>query len=81
MKKSYVLGGEIPSGLLKQQKGKCASCRLNFRPMNIIEVDHIIPKSEGGDNIYKNQQFLHRHCHGTKMDFSTFSYYNIKSPS
>ena len=30
------------------------------------EVDHIKPKSEGGDNSIKNKQLLHRHCHDTK---------------
>ncbi|NEQ78499.1 MAG: group II intron reverse transcriptase/maturase [Okeania sp. SIO2C9] len=52
--------------LLKQQKGKCASCGLHFRPTDLIEVDHIIPRSEGGDNTYKNKQLLHRHCHDVK---------------
>ncbi len=52
--------------LLKRQKGKCASCGLNFRPTDLIEVDHIIPKSEGGDDTYKNKQLLHRHCHDVK---------------
>ena len=52
--------------LLKRQKGKCASCGLHFRPTDIIEVDHIVPRSEGGDNTYKNKQLLHRHCHDVK---------------
>ncbi|WP_293076887.1 group II intron maturase-specific domain-containing protein, partial [Okeania sp. SIO3B5] len=34
--------------LLKRQKGKCASCGLTFRPNDLIEVDHIKPRSEGG---------------------------------
>ncbi|NEP91418.1 MAG: group II intron reverse transcriptase/maturase [Okeania sp. SIO2C2] len=52
--------------LLKQQKNKCAACGLTFRPTDLIEVDHIVPKSEGGDNTYKNKQLLHRHCHDDK---------------
>ena len=52
--------------LLKQQKGKCAHCGLTFRPTDLIEVDHIVPRSEGGDNTYKNKQLLHRHCHDSK---------------
>nr|WP_287279034.1 MULTISPECIES: group II intron maturase-specific domain-containing protein [unclassified Okeania] len=52
--------------LLKRQKGKCAFCGLHFRPMDLIEVDHIVPRSEGGDNTYKNKQLLHRHCHDVK---------------
>ncbi|NEP08216.1 MAG: HNH endonuclease, partial [Okeania sp. SIO4D6] len=52
--------------LLKRQKGKCASCGLHFRATDLIEVDHIVPRSEGGDNTYKNKQLLHRHCHDVK---------------
>ncbi len=52
--------------LLKQQKGKCAHCGLTFRPTDLIEVDHIVPWSKGGENTYKNKQLLHRHCHDSK---------------
>lgn len=31
-----------------------------------MEVDHVIPKSEGGKDIYKNLQLLHGHCHDNK---------------
>ncbi|MGK7943109.1 MAG: group II intron reverse transcriptase/maturase, partial [Microcystaceae cyanobacterium] len=49
--------------LLKRQKNKCAFCGLTFRPTDLMEVDHIKPRSEGGDNTLKNKQLLHRHCH------------------
>ncbi len=52
--------------LLKEQKGKCAYCGLYFREDSVMEVDHIIPKSEGGKDVYKNLQLLHRHCHDEK---------------
>lgn len=52
--------------LLKQQKGKCALCNLYFREEDVLEVDHILPKSKGGKDEYKNFQLLHRHCHDTK---------------
>ncbi|MEH2191960.1 MAG: group II intron reverse transcriptase/maturase [Nostoc sp.] len=54
------------SKLLKQQKGKCNHCGLFFREDDVLEVDHIIPKSQGGKDDYKNIQLLHRHCHDTK---------------
>ncbi|GGA14520.1 group II intron reverse transcriptase/maturase [Okeania sp. KiyG1] len=61
--------------LLKRQKNKCASCGLTFRPNDLIEVDHIKPRSEGSDNTYKNKQLLHRYCHDTKtaLDKKTYA--------
>lgn len=60
---------EIPirvSTLLKRQKGKCAYCETYFRENDVMEVDHKIPKSQGGKDSYDNWQLLHRHCHDTK---------------
>ena len=54
------------SKLLKKQKGKCTHCGLFFRENDVLEVDHKIPKSQGGKDIYDNVQLLHRHCHDTK---------------
>ena len=54
------------ASLLKMQKGKCAHCGLFFKDGDIIELDHIIPKSQGGKDEYKNWQLLHRHCHDEK---------------
>jgi RNA-directed DNA polymerase len=52
--------------LIKKQKGKCAYCELHFREEDVMEVDHKIPKSQGGKDSYDNWQLLHRHCHDTK---------------
>ncbi|MBE9105897.1 group II intron reverse transcriptase/maturase [Nostoc cf. edaphicum LEGE 07299] len=52
--------------LLKKQKGKCPHCNMFFRENDVMEVDHRIPKSQGGKNSYENWQLLHRHCHDTK---------------
>jgi RNA-directed DNA polymerase len=52
--------------LLKRQKGKCAHCGNYFKDGDLIEVDHIIPKSKGGKESYDNWQLLHRHCHDKK---------------
>jgi len=54
------------STLLKIQKGKCTHCGLYFRESDVLEVDHVIPKSMGGKDEYKNLQILHRHCHDVK---------------
>ncbi len=52
--------------LLKKQKGKCNHCGLNFNSNDLIEIDHLIPKSKGGKDLYINLQALHRHCHDIK---------------
>ncbi|MEO1374601.1 MAG: group II intron reverse transcriptase/maturase [Cyanobacteria bacterium J06635_10] len=59
--------------LLKKQKGKCNHCGLTFLADDLIEVDHIIPKSQGGRDVFKNLQLLHRHCHDhkTAIDISS----------
>jgi 5-methylcytosine-specific restriction endonuclease McrA len=60
---------ELPtstSKLLKRQKGKCNHCGLLFLNEDLIEVDHIIPKSLGGKDTYSNLQLLHAHCHDKK---------------
>ena len=52
--------------LLKRQKGKCSRCGLYFKDEDVLEIDHITPRSEGGKDQYKNYQLLHRHCHHKK---------------
>ncbi len=52
--------------LLKKQKGKCNHCGLYFKDEDVIEFDHIIPKSQGGEDKYSNLQLLHGHCHDEK---------------
>lgn len=52
--------------LLKRQKGKCSHCGLYFTEDSVMEVDHIIPKSKGGKDTWKNLQLLHLHCHDVK---------------
>ena len=52
--------------LLKKPKGRCTWCGQFFTPSDFIEVDHIVPRSQGGKDEYKNLQLLHRHCHDDK---------------
>ena len=52
--------------LLKSQQGKCAQCGLYFKDGDQLEVDHYIPVSLGGTDLYVNLQLLHRHCHNQK---------------
>lgn len=49
--------------LLNRQKNLCALCHKSFHPDDIVEVDHILPRSKGGKDEYKNLQLLHKYCH------------------
>lgn len=49
--------------LLKKQQGKCPWCGLFFRHGDVWNVDHLVPKSQGGTDAEDNLQLLHRHCH------------------
>lgn len=49
--------------LLQKQEGKCRWCGLLFRDNDLIEVDHITPRSQGGGEELSNKVALHRHCH------------------
>lgn len=60
---------ELPNqvaSLLKRYKGKCPACGLLFIEGDLIEVDHKIPKLDGGTDRFDNLQPLHRHCHDVK---------------
>ncbi len=60
--------------LLKRQKNKCAFCGLTFSPTDLMEIDHIKPRSKGGDNKLNNKQLLHRHCHDSKTALDKKTY-------
>lgn len=52
--------------LISKQKGICNFCQKQFYWNDIMEVDHIVSKLNGGSDEYKNLQVLHRHCHDSK---------------
>lgn len=60
------------SKLIKRQYGQCAICGDQFTPMDVIEADHIVPRSKGGSDKLSNLQALHKHCHIQKshLDFT-----------
>ena len=56
----------LEARLLKQQRGRCAWCKLHFAPEDRVEQDHIVPVSRGGGEAAANRQLLHGHCHDAK---------------
>lgn len=62
----YSLFSYRKSRLISIQKGKCLFCSKQFVLGETLEIDHIIPRSKGGKDVYKNLQLIHRHCHIAK---------------
>ena len=52
--------------LYNRQLGKCPACKKKFQIGDHMEVDHIVPSSQGGLDQYNNLQLLHRQCHTEK---------------
>ena len=50
------------------QGGKCAGCKVAFLERN-LEIDHIVPKSEGGGNGIDNLQLLCSFCNRLKSSY------------
>ena len=67
--------------LIKQQNGYCTWCKNKFTEDSFVEIDHIIPRSLGGKDVYKNLQLLHKQCHieKSKIDGSQSKKTNIKT--
>lgn len=65
LSKHPLLNG-VKGKLLHKQEGKCRWCGLHFKDEDIIEIDHITPKSEGGGEELSNKFALHRHCHDNR---------------
>lgn len=56
--------------LIGQQNGLCVHCGQMF-DLNSeqVELDHIIPKAEGGTDKLKNLVVLHKECHQQKTSW------------
>ncbi len=64
--------------LLKKRKSKCTYCGQYFTTEDIMEVDHIIPKSQGEKNTMNNLQLLHRHCHDVKTRLANIDFKEVQ---
>jgi RNA-directed DNA polymerase len=63
LQQSHPLTMSRLGALLHKQQGKCRWCELLFQEGDLIEIDHITPRSEGGTDDPNNLFALHRHCH------------------
>ena len=53
----------IRQKLYTKQDGKCGYCQGPILAGQVIEIDHIKPKKDGGSNAMKNLRLVHGYCH------------------
>ena len=64
---------EMIERLLTEQDGKCAGCNRRYDDKRIWELDHRIPRSEGGHNGISNRMLLCPPCNRTKGNTLTLT--------
>ena len=64
---------EMVALLLEQQEGKCAGCNRKYDDPLIWEIDHRIPRSEGGANHHSNRCLLCPPCNRIKSNTLTLT--------
>lgn len=57
----------VKEQLYKEKGGLCGGCTKKFKIFD-LKIDHIIPKSEGGEDYYENYQLLCSKCNRLKGD-------------
>ena len=68
--KRSVLLNATKQKLIGIQKGLCFKCGQLLDPnLEQVELDHIVPKAEGGKDIIKNYMLLHKECHQQKTSW------------
>jgi 5-methylcytosine-specific restriction protein A len=68
-KRAIAAGLDAAAALRKNIRragwAKCTKCGLEFLP-SAVDIDHIIPLAQGGQDIPSNVQCLCRPCHKAK---------------
>ena len=60
-------GKNVKEKLYEEQAGKCNGCAEDILIKN-MEIDHILPRSKGGQDVYENFQLLCGNCNRRKGD-------------
>jgi RNA-directed DNA polymerase len=61
--RTHPMFNGVKGALLCKQQGKCRWCGLLLQDTDVVEIDHITPKAQGGGEELRNKCLLHRHCH------------------
>lgn len=57
--------------ILRRDGYLCQPCLMLGRPTQATEVDHVVPKANGGSDEWDNLQSICRECHSTKTSLES----------
>ena len=57
---------KLRKAIMQRDKGLCQPCLRSGRPEKAAQVDHIIPKAQGGTDDHHNLQSICTACHKAK---------------
>ena len=63
LKRWELMGNNKKEALIKRQQGKCPICHEPICPEDRLEIDHKIPKCEGGTDNLSNLRLVCYSCH------------------
>ena len=66
MSKHHISRKVLKTELYRRQEGICPWCLERLPPLWEVTLDHIIPKSHGGDRSIENMQLMHARCNKEK---------------
>ena len=72
-----ALSGSLRYRILARAKGRCEACGISSDE-KAIEVDHIVPKNNGGSNDESNLQALCYTCNAQKRDTDDTDFHAVK---
>lgn len=66
MSKHHITRKHLKAELYRRQQGSCPWCDKPLPTLWEATLDHIIPKSHGGDRSIDNMQLMHAQCNKEK---------------
>ena len=67
----------ILRSLLKKDGNGCYICGLPMLFVSEMDIDHVVPRSKGGEDIYDNLRVVHGECNKAKGDKKSANHLDV----
>ena len=73
-----LVGGSITVRVLTRPRGRCECCEAHEH-QRALDVDHIVPRNQGGSNDLSNLQALCFRCNAGKRDTDSTDFRGLQA--